>query len=38
MIDTKKISTAYAEVLAFIDALGDSYMNKIPAVGRIVGL
>lgn len=30
MIDTKKVPTAYAEVLAFLDALGDIYKNKIP--------
>lgn len=30
MIDTNNIPTAYAEVLAFLDALGDSYKSKIP--------
>lgn len=30
MIDTKNIPTAYAEVLAILDALGDSYKSKIP--------
>lgn len=30
MIDEKNIPSAYAEVLAFIDALGGWYRNQIP--------
>lgn len=30
MLDKKKIPFAYAEVLAFIDNLGDYYRNQIP--------
>lgn len=30
MLDKKNIPSAYAEVHAFIDALGDDYRNQIP--------